>query len=190
MSLVGSSVKIFPEGGDDFPDMGVVASTESYDDDDQDEDHTSHQEMVTAYQDGEDAHPPPTPPGAAEVLFLSGLPTQNISAAALAEQIHARHRPLSLAGTSIATDDFASATDALHPHNSSLLVEHDGDEHDDADEHPFGNDALIHSREVISEDYSTMAKTMTTTTPTVKTTTTEPMHVDPAEKIYDTAKGK
>ena len=187
MSLVGSSVKIIPEDADGIP-IGVE-STESLDE----QDNMSHQEMATAYQEY-DAHPPPTPPGAAEALFMSGLPTHNISAAALAEQIHLRHRPLSLAGTSIATDDFASATDALH---SSMLVEHDscdGDNnnHYDHDDAPFGNDALIHSREalIIEEDVNMAAKTTTATktTPTVKKT--EAMHVDPAEKIYGTAKGE
>lgn len=185
MSLVGSSVKIVSEDG--LPPMGV-ASAESYDD----EDHTSRQEMVTAYQDGDDAHPPPTPPGGAEALFLPGLPTHHISAAALAEQIHARHRPLSLAGTSIATDDFVSASDAVH--NSSMLVEHDeNDDHHIDDEHPFGNDALIHSRGAFIVEEDMAAKTTTTmkTTAAPKTAkTSEPMHVDPAEKIYGTAKGK
>lgn len=131
----------------------------------------------TAYHDGDDAHPPPTPPNAAESLFLSGLHTSSISASALAEQIHQRHRPFSLAGTSIATDDFASATDGLH---SSLLVEQD----DNSDEHnePFGNDALIHSREALVVD-DINSNNMAKTTPE------EPMHVDPAEKIYGTAKG-
>ena len=185
MSLVGSSVKIVSEDG--LPPMGVASAEYSYDD----EDHTSHQEMITAYQDGDDAHPPPTPPGGAEALFLPGLPTHHISAAALAEQIHARHRPLSLAGTSIATEDFASATDAVH--NSSMLVEHDeNDEHID-DEHPFGNDALIHSRGAFIVDEDMAAKTTTTTMKTTVPTTakkSEPMHVDPAEKIYGTAKGE
>lgn len=133
----------------------------------------------SAYHDGHDAHPPPTPPGAAESLFLSGLHTNTISASALAQQIHQRHRPFSLAGTSIATDDFASATDGLH---SSLLVEHD----DCSDEHnePFGNDALIHSREaLVVDDIKQNNNNM------AKTTSQEPMHVDPAEKIYGTAKG-
>ena len=149
------------------------------------EDHTSHQGMMTAYQtayhDADDAHPPPTPPGAAEALFLGSMRTNQISAAALAAQIHLRHRPLSIGGgTSIATDDFLSATDVLH---SSLLVEHDDE--------PFGNDALIHTREaLIIEDRDFNMASAKTTKTTKPKTTDKPMHVDPAEKIYDTAKGE
>jgi len=174
MSLVGSSVNVVT------PDHQKQ----------QQEDHTSMRteddatHLATAYQsayhDSHDAHPPPTPPGAAESLFLSGLHTSTISASALAEQIHHRHRPFSLAGTSIATDDFASATDGLH---SSLLVEHDhsSDEHNE----PFGNDALIHSREALVVDDIKQHNSNNM----AKTTPEEPMHVDPAEKIYGTAKG-
>lgn len=186
MSLVGSSVQILSKDGDGSPmPLGVVASGESMEEE-EDEDHTSYHDMVSAYQDGDDAHPPPTPPGAAEALFMSGLNTHHISAAALAEQIHLRHRPFSLAGTSIATDDFASATDAI---DSSMLVEHDpNDDHIDA---PFGNDALLHTREaLIIEEETTSDRNMSTKKTTTKTSSTaKDMHVDAAEKIYDTAKG-
>ena len=169
MSLVGSSVNVVtPEHQHHYQDDCTSMRTE----DDETNQMTAYH---SAYHDSHDAHPPPTPPGAAESLFLCGLPTSTISASALAEQIHIRHRPFSLAGTSIATDDFASATDGLH---SSLLVEQDDDEHNE----PFGNDALIHSREaLVLDDFNdnNMAKT----------TNEEPMHVDPAEKIYGTAKG-
>jgi hypothetical protein len=177
MSLVGSSVKV------DKTKIGAsltaVASADSQ------EDESTLQDMVTAY-DEEDGHPPPTPPGAMESLFLSGLPTQNISASALAEQIHIRHRPLSLAGTSIATDDFVSATDILPPYSPFSMLENDSNDH--IDDQTFGNDALIHSRQALfSEELGTMAATTTATT-----TSPEPKpleNLDPAEKIYDTAKG-
>lgn len=188
MSLVGSSVNVVSPNDHQQQqhkelllqaDDPASATTTRTTEDDATNLMTSYH---TAYHDGDDVHPPPTPPGAAESLFLSGLHTHSISASALAQQIHQRHRPISLAGTSIATDDFASATDALPCcNNSSLLVEPD-----DSDE-PFGNDALIHSREVIDELQENMAKTTTTTTKTA--TTEEPMHMDPAEKFYDTAKG-
>lgn len=57
-----------------------------------------------------DQHPPPSPPRPAEMLFMSNLETQNISAAALAQQIHRTHRySANWTGTSVATDDFATA---------------------------------------------------------------------------------
>mmetsp|Transcript_4341 Transcript_4341/g.8934 ORF Transcript_4341/g.8934 Transcript_4341/m.8934 type:complete len:114 (-) Transcript_4341:400-741(-) len=61
-------------------------------------------------------------------------------------------------------------------------------EHDDSsDEHnePFGNDALIHSREALVVDDIKQHNS----NDMAKTTPEEPMHVDPAEKIYGTAKG-
>ena len=206
MSLVGSSVRVVSSDDDTPLRVETVEEEEA--------DTTSRQEeVVTAYETAyHDAHPPPTPPGAAESLFLSGLPTHSISAAALAQQIHLRHRPLSLAGTSIATDDFCSAhqphdnnnnnmsddDDPFSLHNSSLLVEHDVNDsylqhrYDDADDDtPFGNDALIHTREALFQDDTMAAKTTSTTTTVPKTAVQEdkPMHVDPAEKIYGTAKG-
>lgn len=184
MSLVGSSVFVVDE--DSLP-VGVGTSTS------QDDDVSSahNHELVTAYHtiyhDPCDAHPPPTPPGGAEALFMGGLSTSTISASALAQQIHQRHRPFSIAGTSIATDDFQSATDNLH---SSLLVEHDNDHIND--DTPFGNDALIHTREVVIEEETTdrSIPIMATKTKTESTKTeSKPMQVDPAEKIYGTAKG-
>lgn len=172
MSLVGSSVNVGKT--DNCASLSAVATADSQEDD------STLQDMVTAYYDEDDGHPPPTPPGAMESLFLSGLPTQNISASALAQQIHIRHRPLSLAGTSIATDDFVSANDDL-PQRSpfSLSGNHNNDPTEDQ---PFGNDALIHSRQALfSEEPDKMATT---------TAETKPLdNLDPAEKIYDTAKG-
>lgn len=164
------------------------------DDEEGDVSTSQHQELVTAYQEpDDDGHPPPTPPGAMESLFLSGLATTSISASCLAEQIHHRHRPFSLAGTSIATDDFLSATDVLH---SSLIVGHDNDElnntQDIDDDTPFGNDALIHTREILIEEHSNQAeqqqRSINTKNMATKTET-KPMQADPAEKFYGTAKG-
>jgi len=61
-----------------------------------------------------DYHPPLTPPRPAEQLFMSNLETQNISAAALAQQIHQSFRsPSFRTGTSVATDDFVTAAGSL-----------------------------------------------------------------------------
>ena len=172
MSLVGSSVRV---SGGDKEEAGLAALSS----DSRDEDGVTFEGMVTAYQD-DDAHPPPSPPRGMESLFLSGLPTQNISASALAEQIHIRHRPLSLAGTSIATDDFVSADDVLPPRSPFSLLGNDDHEH--IDDQPFGNDALIHTRESLFTQEQKMSKTTTTENKPLE-------HLDPAEKIYDTAKG-
>jgi hypothetical protein len=67
-----------------------------------------------------DCHPPPSPPRPAEHLFLSNLNTQNISAAALAQQIHMSLRsPSSHMGTSAVTDDFVTAHGSISPTSTS-----------------------------------------------------------------------
>lgn len=107
-----------------------------------------------------DAHAPVSPMRAAEALFLEDMPTQTISAAALAQQIHVRHRPLSLAATSVATDDFQSAFDDTHSFLDS----------------PFGKDALTFSRDHSGEEQE-FKESM------------EDTHVDAAEKVYENVKG-
>jgi len=121
-------------------------------------------DMVTAY----DAHPPVSPQRPAEALFLDHIPTDTISATLLAQQIHQTHRPLSIAGvTSIATDDFQSAAQDEQNLTLNVFIE---------DDSPFGKDAIAHQREPILEDNE------------FQETMSEEMHIDPAEKVYETAK--
>lgn len=167
---MGSSIVL-----DDISPLAVSTAANSREEE-YDDDYTQ-QELVTAY----DAHPPLTPPGAAESLFLAGLPTSTISANALAQAIHSRHRPFSIAGTSIATDDFASAHQ-----DDNLSRTTDEAAADDNDDTLFGKDALLHTREILVDE-DTPENTQRTMPAAIDTTTG--LHADPAEKVYDTAKG-
>jgi hypothetical protein len=76
--------------------------------------------------DAEDYHPPLSPPRNAERLFgLGDLDTQNISAAALAQQIRSVDRTGSSAmmtmGGTIATDDFCTAAEPPTSRKNSLV---------------------------------------------------------------------
>jgi hypothetical protein len=171
MSLVGSSIVL----DDSSSPLAVSTAADSH----EDEDDYTQQELVTAY----DAHPPltPPPPGGVESFFLAGLPTATISANALAQAIHSRHRPFSIAGTSIATDDFASAHQ-----DENLSRSTDDSAADDNDDTLFGKDALLHTREILVDE-DIPEKTQRTMPAAIDTTTG--LHADPAEKVYDTAKG-
>ena len=83
-----------------------------------------------------DCHPPPSPPRPAEHLFLSNLNTQNISAAALAQQIHMSLRsPWSSrrGASSVATDDFVTAHGSIYSPKSTSCEDDDDDADDYAD---------------------------------------------------------
>jgi len=152
-------------------------------------------------EDDDDGHRPPTPKTGIESFFLGELPTHNVSAAALAQELKSnRHSHNSL---SAHTDDFKTANQAscVSDHSSYACADDDYDEK--SDPNLFSKDALVYSRELSIESEEpertatankerTMATTVTTTTP-VDTTPVEdveePMNIDPAEKIYDTAKG-
>jgi len=103
MSLVGSEVDISID-----TDGGTFSKTPIVSDDELSLPDNPNEEV--------DYHPPPSPPRAAEQLFLSNLETQNISAAALAQQIHQSLKSPSFRyGTSVATDDFVTAVGSLSP---------------------------------------------------------------------------
>jgi len=153
----------------------------------------------------DDGHEPPTPKTGIESFFLGELSTERVSAAALAQEL--RHGRLS------SLDDFKTATsDDFKTAKSDQLSLADSAADDDGDDTKpkelFTQDALELSRdlpiddteeedepEVTKENISTMATTVTSTTPvTAPTPATsepadEPMNVDPAEKVYDVAKG-
>lgn len=130
----------------------------------------------------EDAHPSVSPKRGAEALFLDDLETQQISALALAQQIHARYSTSTLGGAStVATQDYATAV-------GDSDMGDDDDESSDAlllltpsylelnEDSPFGKDALVHSREPEDFNESYQDSNMTE------------KPVDAAEKVYDTAK--
>jgi hypothetical protein len=138
-----------------------------------------------------DAHPPVSPPRSAEKLFFgSDLPTQNISAAALAQQIHDNHKTSSYAdsygGMSVDTDDFKSVRSSMVSNNANFVDAHHFFPTDS--ESPFGNDALtrdIFASPTLDEDASINSD------PTHyqdSSMTTAPEHVDVASNAYDVAK--
>jgi hypothetical protein len=199
---------------------------------------------MMSVDDEDDLHPPLSPPRTAERLFGLGdlLDTQNISAAALAQQIRHTDRTSTgfTGGTTIATDDFRSAVEP--PPNSSpfraissavlsrlappappsdiltttlisnnfaddlstdsdYLHDKEGDDGNDHFEEAISggnlNKVLVVSSEVpeitsklnlshIPESVEETDLSMSTATPS--TPDEQPMHIDAAEKIYDTAK--
>lgn len=158
----------------------------------------------------DDLHPTVSPHTGAEHLFLHGLEAQQISAYALAQQIHRQLRFDATAGTAtVATEDYATAyggssvasfpestpthqSSSHHNHTSSYLAATTEPSHSAFD---FGRDALAHTRNDLpysqsSSPYSDNndqrfydANTMSNDTTT--TTTPKP---DAAEKVYDAAK--
>lgn len=145
----------------------------------------------------DDLHPAVTPPRPAESLFLgTELKTQHISAAALAQQIHLQHATPSTT-TSIATDDFYSTADynsaaeymtaASLNHNSSdpnFVLSLDDSE--STSEDFFGKDALARGDYLTSGE--TTPKFQDSRQSNNNMSSTE-MHADPAEKVYNAAKG-
>lgn len=166
MSLLGSEVDISDGCDEELNSMGYSPETL----------HPPLSPLRSLEEDLYDAHPPVTPPRPAEALFFNDLPTQTISAAALAQQIHQRHRPLSIAGTSIATDDFVSAS-AEHLDTQSAF----------SLDSPFGKDALAYSRETIAEEDTLSVEERFQDSN--MSSTSEDMHVDAADKVYQGAKG-
>lgn len=125
--------------------------------------------------DDYDVHQSLTPLQPHESLFLQqNLETSHISAAALAQQIHQAHRPWTSAFTStLNQDDFVTADEDMDA--STFLVQN----------RSFDSTSLIFPNDAL--DYSRITEMSTTTTPAPKQEST--MHVDAAEKVYDTAKG-
>lgn len=143
MNIIGSEINIGETPG------GIISPEDS---------HLSP-ELSSSF---DDPHPSLTPPNEAERMFLPHLDTSNISAMALASQIHRSHRPLSINSNTTDNCDFYSAHS--HENNHSYTPT----------DTPFDNDALAYSREPILEQ---------------EDMTEEQKHMDPAEKVYDTAKG-
>jgi hypothetical protein len=165
----------------------------------------------------EDVHLPASPAGPAERLFfMDMLQTDNISAAALAQQIHQSHRSFMASVASIATantDDFVSARAG-----ESRLSDHaDADFDDIADQHenyyrsnddgltpfdfddtpadeniqsPFDTDVLAFTNNARSKSLPNQPETeFHDTTENMSSSANETtMHADPAEKAYDAAK--
>src|SRR3569832_2223371 len=101
----------------------------------------------------EDLHPPISPKGGAESLFLADLDTQQISAYALAQQIHEQFR---LDSTTVATEDYvtAAASSVGDDDNNDLFFfssTHAADNHYNSNHSPFGKDALALSRELSAD---------------------------------------
>lgn len=181
MSLVGLNVSIDTAGGVSFE------GNDSYDEVDRDE-----------------QHPSVTPPSAAELLFLSDLPTQSISAAALAQQIHISHSQRS--GYSVATEDFATAAGTVSSDMMLLSPAPTSNCSPSSNKSPLsdtseGDESFlrnsIFSKDVLTQNYSITEQEdefqdsrMSSTSTNQKFFPTEaPQHVDAAEKVYDTAKG-
>jgi hypothetical protein len=103
MSLVGLNVS-FDDAG---IDLQPTNHSDSYEDEDEDDDQCGHHCV--------------TPKGPAELLFFSDLPTQTISAAALAQQIHISQSQPWASGRSFVTDadDFATAAGTV---SSDMMV--------------------------------------------------------------------
>lgn len=181
MSLVGSEVDVSIDK--DFSPPVCVSDDEL--------------SVEGSHLQSQDHHPPPSPPRAAEHLFLHGLETQSISAAALAQQIHQSHRHSSgWTGTSVNTDDFASAVgwmtaaddndsffggavaaQPISARSSDTLTpfaESDDDDDSDCYEQIFQKDVLSRNydlSEVDDEPYQDSIMS-TTATPTSKASTT------------------
>jgi hypothetical protein len=152
-----------------------------------------------------DAHPPVSPAGPAERLFLSGdmLYTDSISAAALAQQIHNSHRSFAQSMVSVVTDDFVTARDDIDSRSLSfdgLLtpfdLDNDNNHFEPADESetesPFHSDAL--ALNLSYEPETTAPNSQETTFYEARaimssSASTSEMHIDAAEKVYDNAKG-
>lgn len=152
-NVLGSEVSVpFSDGGDD----GDVLSPERTPD---------------------DVHAPLTPPRAAE-RWLVDIDTSQISASALAQQIHRTGRS---GTTSVATDDFASAiADDDYFFLPNLA--------DTPQSSPFSSDVLNHQRSypTIDEDEDEYQESNMSNTSNPAENT---MHVDAAENVYSRVKG-
>ena len=113
MSLVGSELDISVDTG-----FGSQSTSKKVQNDN--DEISLPEDSIGGRSSVVDCHPPPSPPRPAERLFFSNLNTQNISAAALAQQIHMSLRsPSSHMGTSVVTDDFVTAHGSISPTSTS-----------------------------------------------------------------------
>jgi hypothetical protein len=163
----------------------------------------------------EDVHLPPSPAGPAERLFFTEmLSSENISATALAQQIHQSHRSFMQSVASVVTEDFVSARAGESRFSENAV---DFDEDDDTDRHhnyfssnddgltPFDfddNPADENTQSPFDSDVLAFTNTTSKSLPNNRretefhdtqenmssTATETTMHVDPAEKAYDGAK--
>jgi hypothetical protein len=210
MSLVGQEVDIH-KGGDNPMDTSDLASMP------EDTHHLGNDNNATLLPGAcvEDVHLPPSPAGPAERLFFTEmLSSDSISATALAQQIHQSHRSFMQSVTSVVTaDDFVTARgggsllsenaadfddDNTDPHQNYFSSNDDGltpFDFDDtlADENsPFDSDVLAFTKNTTSKSLPTQNRRETEfhdTQQTMSTATETTMHIDPAEKAYDAAKG-
>lgn len=163
-----------------------------------------------------DHHPTLSPPRPAERLFLSDVPTQTVSAAALAEQIHlsspSRRGYMSVqtdasgwvtAAGDLEDDSFSCDASPKLPPISTLSSDtaktffSETDDEESAYERLFKKDILSRKIRDLSEvDEDTYLNSEMTTPSTSSSSsstkffpTEVPQHVDAAEKVYDTVKG-
>jgi hypothetical protein len=138
-----------------------------------------------------------------ESWLLGNLPTQNISASALAQELNQRHRHNA---SSTSCDEYKSAYTAEFKSTRSDNSDHFSTaQEEEVEESIFSKDAFSYSREAPIEvkeepERITQERTMAAKTVSAKKTTIapvpapsgemeQPLYVDPAEKIYGTAKG-
>lgn len=165
MSLVGSEVDVSRSGASspELSEMGIL--------------------RVPSHEENDDLHPPVSPKRAVEKIFLDDLETQTISAAALAQQLHQTHRSGGGYAT-VATEDYQTAVgDFVSDHDYTYSFSSDNIDS------PFNKDALALSREPNEARQPTFYDTNMKTSPSTPSKDEKPeMHVDAAEKVYDTAK--
>lgn len=132
-----------------------------------------------------DLHTPLSPPRAAESLFLgSGLPTQHISASALAEQLHINHRqkvttPGSKGSHATNFSDFMTAID-----DASFLSFRPSSNNNA----PGFFSPLSSNRTIDSDNFDLYEDTMSTATTSSPTTPMTIEKVNAATNTYGTAK--
>ena len=131
--------------------------------------------------DDEDVHRAPTPQSGVEQFFLGGLPTDTISATALAEEISHRHKSLiASAEYRTAQTNLSDYYDSPGSHPSSPVRNSDA----------FKEVTPNNNHNNIQQEV-TMSSTSTRPLPPPPPPSAEEdpvLQVDPAEKIYDTAK--
>lgn len=213
MSLVGQEVDIRKDShGDDNPmNTSDLASLP------EDTHHLSNDNTPTLLPGAcvEDVHLPPSPAGPAERLFFTEmLQSDNISATALAQQIHQSHRSfIQSVASGVTAEDFVTARGGGSRLSENAQFDDDDDarnyfssnddgltpfDFDDtpADENsqsPFDSDVLAFTKNTTSRTLPNQSRRETEyhdTQQIMSTAATETtMHIDPAEKAYDAAKG-
>lgn len=132
--------------------------------------------------DDDDMHMPVSPKGPAESLFLGpSLPTDTISALALAHQIHVQHKASSM--LSVATEDFASVAQSMQ---SGMETGRGRHFFSPADDYSLSKDSPF-ARDPLSQDFVDI----TARTDDFEDTemTTDEHNPDIATHVYDSAKG-